>query len=453
VFTTLLIAIFLVELPFVLLSSILVSFGLQKAEIVTELLKSFNEWYKKVTTEKTQSMVFEKEGSLRKITTQIDPRPDALKSLNRELFSFKNTFEKNRLVFFLDPGNDPLVDSCINEQYNHILRHLENKSYKFICPPIFKEDDGKNLDELLDYYFPDFQLTTDEKQSLQASISSPAFFRDVLGLHEITGPCFVRTTGEQTESGVLYKVYHLPNSDKELLERSIDFYLFVIPAPPQYSRIQASVGNRDLDQDPNDPDYKFEVEAKDLSYSLQSEMEKELRLNKTKGAMRMLLFLLKQMKEYNIPADPTMGSFLSALQSDEEVKLSPIIITSSGKLVLSDYNVEIKLEPIHRAVYILFLQKTEGILFKDLPSYKNELMHIYSKISNRSSLSSMKKTIDELTNPYNNSMNEKCSRIRLAFLKVMDERVANHYLIGGNRNERKRIPLDRKLVIFEESVY
>ncbi|MFN5931314.1 MAG: hypothetical protein ACK42F_06950, partial [Sphingobacteriales bacterium] len=102
--------------------------------------------------------------------------------------------------------------------------------------------------------------------------------------------------------------------------------------------------------------------------------------------MRMMLFLLKQMKEYNVPADPQVKQFIENLHTDVSQKLSPIIISSSGKLILSDYNKEIKLEPIHRAVYIFFLLKQEGIMFKDLPAYKNEILHIYSKLSNRSSL-------------------------------------------------------------------
>jgi hypothetical protein len=92
-------------------------------------------------------------------------------------------------------------------------------------------------------------------------------------------------------------------------------------------------------------------------------------------------------------------------------------------------------------------------MFKDLPKYKNELFNIYSKISNRTSMQTIQKSVAELANPYSNSMSEKCSRIREAFMKCMDERLANHYCITGARNNPKRIELDRSLVEFEDAIY
>ena len=99
------------------------------------------------------------------------------------------------------------------------------------------------------------------------------------------------------------------------------------------------------------------------------------------------------------------------------------------------------------------LLKEEGIMFKNLPQYREELMSIYSKVSNRTSMDTIRRSIDDLVNPYSNSMSEKCSRIKEAFIKCMDDRVARYYYITGYRSEPKRIILDRKLVVFEDSVY
>lgn len=51
-----------------------------------------------------------------------------------------------------------------------------------------------------------------------------------------------------------------------------------------------------------------------------------------------------------------------------------------------------------------------------------------------------------LVDPLSNSLNEKCSRIREAFLREMDDSIACHYYITGDRATPKRIKLDRKLV-------
>ena len=144
---------------------------------------------------------------------------------------------------------------------------------------------------------------------------------------------------------------------------------------------------------------------------------------------------------------------MGAFSASEPVKLSPLIVTTSGKLILKDYDKEINLTPVHRAVYIFFLLNEEDIMFKDLPLYKDELFAIYSKLSNRTSQESMQQTIDEFSNPFSNAMSEKCSRIKLSFLKEVDERVARHYVIEGSRNTKKRIQLDRSLVQFEGDVF
>ena len=57
--------------------------------------------------------------------------------------------------------------------------------------------------------------------------------------------------------------------------------------------------------------------------------------------------------------------------------------------------------------------------------------------------------MNDVTNPIKNSINEKCARIREAFLTRFDERLAQHYIITGKRGEPKRIPLSQDIIIWE----
>ena len=43
-------------------------------------------------------------------------------------------------------------------------------------------------------------------------------------------------------------------------------------------------------------------------------------------------------------------------------------------------NMEIKMEPLVKSVYLLFLKHPEGIMFKCLPEYREELAQIYNRI-------------------------------------------------------------------------
>ena len=48
-------------------------------------------------------------------------------------------------------------------------------------------------------------------------------------------------------------------------------------------------------------------------------------------------------------------------------KLSRLVITKDYRFVLADYNhQEVELQPVHKAVYLLFLAHPEGIEFKQL---------------------------------------------------------------------------------------
>lgn len=135
---------------------------------------------------------------------------------------------------------------------------------------------------------------------------------------------------------------------------------------------------------------------------------------------------------------------------EEKQKLSRLVITKDYRIILPDYhNMEIKMEPINKAVYLLFLRHPEGIIFKHLPDYRNELAEIYQKIKPLGLNEKALKTIEDVTNPYLNSINEKCARIRGAFISQFDDQMAQHYYIFGFRSEPKKITLPRDLVIWE----
>ena len=133
-----------------------------------------------------------------------------------------------------------------------------------------------------------------------------------------------------------------------------------------------------------------------------------------------------------------------------QVKLSKLTITKDYAIILFDYdNKEVKMEPLVKAVYLLFLKHPEGIAFKQLPDYRQELIDIYNDLRplglNKRSLQS----IEDVTNPLLNSINEKCSRIRATFYAEVDASLADQYCIVGKSGEAKKIILPRDWVIYE----
>lgn len=132
---------------------------------------------------------------------------------------------------------------------------------------------------------------------------------------------------------------------------------------------------------------------------------------------------------------------------EEQPTLSRLVVDKDYRIFLPDYNnTEITMQPLPKAVFFLFLQHPEGIPFKQLDYYFPELLEIYKHVGNREIEENILHSIGDITDPTKNSINEKCSRIREAFLKHFDAAYAQYYYITGKRGEPKKITLPREFV-------
>lgn len=145
-------------------------------------------------------------------------------------------------------------------------------------------------------------------------------------------------------------------------------------------------------------------------------------------------------------------------------QLSRLLITKKFRFILMDHgNKEIELQPVHKAVYLLFLAHPEGIEFKRLSEYRDELLGYYMKTAMSMDKQKIEESVEHLINPLDNAINEKCSRIKNVFLSLMDEYSASYYIISSHaqknfpNSERiwfrrlKVITLPRELVVWEHN--
>lgn len=132
-----------------------------------------------------------------------------------------------------------------------------------------------------------------------------------------------------------------------------------------------------------------------------------------------------------------------------ERPLLVLIISKDCRIFLGDKQNEIHMEPLVKSVYLLFLKHPEGINFKDLSDHRQELTYIYNKVRPLGLTDRALQSIEDVTNPLLNSINEKCARIRRAFVSVLDKSIADYYIIKGPRGEAKMIALPRELVTWE----
>ena len=129
--------------------------------------------------------------------------------------------------------------------------------------------------------------------------------------------------------------------------------------------------------------------------------------------------------------------------------LPKLMISRNYRIYLGEERKEVHLEPLVKAVYLLFLRHPEGIVFKNLPDCREELAKIYNKVRPWGLTDRALKSLEDVTNPKLNSINEKCARIRKVFGALLDSRVAEQYYIKGVRGKAKKIALPRELVAWE----
>ena len=146
-------------------------------------------------------------------------------------------------------------------------------------------------------------------------------------------------------------------------------------------------------------------------------------------------------------------------------KLSRLLITKDYRFFLLDLgNREVELQPVHKAVYLLFLAHPEGIEFKRLGDYREELTRYYMATAKMMDKEKIIEGVGHLVNPLDNAINEKCSRIKKVFLEMMDEYMGSYYIISGHTQKHiagssriwyerlKVIKLPRELVINEAMI-
>lgn len=109
-------------------------------------------------------------------------------------------------------------------------------------------------------------------------------------------------------------------------------------------------------------------------------------------------------------------------------------------------NIIIEMEPLPKALYLLFLRHPEGIVLKKISDYRAELECIYRSVSRRRNPTVIHRLLDEITNPAGNMLHKNLSIIRAAFLKKMSPEAARLFVPVCNRGREHYVLLDASRV-------
>ena len=148
--------------------------------------------------------------------------------------------------------------------------------------------------------------------------------------------------------------------------------------------------------------------------------------------------------------DKIRNSLIFTLRSEILNKPSKLEITKYFNIFFTDLgNLELKLNPKEKTVYLFFLNHPEGILISHLQENEDELNSIYNNIYGQFETDlNNKRAITILVNPFDkDDINMVLSRINKKINNAVGDPLYDYYCIKGERGEKKWISIDREMVI------
>lgn len=355
---------------------------------------------------------------------------------------FAMTYYNNEVLIYIDPLNNEEVNNAIAENYYFIVNKFNQFNIPFVYLPKLLADDHFN--EVLKYnhpYLKDFNPHYSNK--LYHLISND------LNL-TLNGPTLIYLSNE----GEVTHQFDINSTD-------------LLTSRERLSSFAADIKNKITSFQNFEEDIRFRKTPNKKSLSINLSIERDydeiLKKETVDNLFGQKSFVFFEEEDFEIPRSlqdqieelreagylSHLIKYLEILQQTTQ-KLSKLKITEDYDIYLMDYEMkEVKMHPLSKALFILFLNHPKGIPFKELCDYRTELMDIYKNISQRENPRKAIKSIEKLTDPFDNSIHEKCSRIRAAFLSIVADEIAQNYYITGRKGEVKRILLNRELVIYD----
>jgi len=371
--------------------------------------------------------------------------------------------EEKQIIYIEDKYN-PRINQYIERHYEEIEKLFVDRGYNFVYIPVKLKNIQNENPNIIQYYRPsgsdDFKTKKDPvPQDIYDSLFSFLKYK-----RESLKPgfiCYQATIRDR----LVFSYFKLRFVSEDDFREQIEWYIQNIkpwvPVVAEHSDVNIPYSHKSVWTIEEEPEEEYRKGPPSICFSAYidlSLMPRSITVSTAAGiyaespkeADKVIAEIKDKiddtLKQYGIGIDEWILQIISKPQ-----KLSKLRVTEDYRILLTDYdNLEVHLTPLQKALYLFFLNHPEGIFFKDLSDYKEELKNIYKKLSYRDTIEKSINFIIDSTRY--NTVNENCSRIREAFINKLGGRLAENYCITGGRLTLKRIPLDRKLVRIEANI-
>ena len=336
-------------------------------------------------------------------------------------------------VIYIPSGSNKRIDEYVSYHFAELLRTYSYRDLEFCKLPLF-------LDGSLAYFAPHLTATERQVKSYKLYQYYCAISPDVpILLFSPTGESELAVADPTVYAVEIHAKWHqsLMNIFKNLAD-VIHYELATIHKPSPLT-----LDDLEFDESPISVCQEPEEHYGDIRFRIRDD-DKELLDAHSQLLVDEIMQRVTELRSRGVSTD-----FLHDIIDDDE-PLSRLRITKDYHIFLPDFeNLEIKMPPLLKAVFLLYLRHPEGIRLKALVDHHDELLRIYRSLQPIGSSARQEQSIRDLTDPLSNSINEKIAQIRKTFVSHFDASLACNYYITGKRGEAKRITLDASLVIWE----
>lgn len=372
----------------------------------------------------------------------VEPKPKVLKIRTWECDRPNIPFDFSTDYFvYIETGYHETMNNYIRQHIGEIRDEAAKRRFKFVYIPEIADMTKEELANT----FPTYADTlTDNAYDKLRHITTEQFTKALMktiGIRTTKCRCgFLRLIGRRYQRtinflvdtdvclGLGFEFADFYFQDKSLIETAMaDMYEFFLDKDNQglYStgpadKYSLSAGQRceELGDGPDQADAVFDEERQKMEM-IAEEIRTRIEVLKQGGYMELLMHTIGEDLVRQLSNTPKRSS-----------ELPRIKITDNLKIVMPELdNREVKMPALARALYIFFLRHEEGLEFKQLPNFENEIFAIYRLASNRTDETKLHATVAQLVNPTENKVNECASRIKEGFVKIMDDYQARNYYL------------------------
>lgn len=341
-------------------------------------------------------------------------------------------FLKDQYILFINNSAGAEAEAIIRQHYPYLKDVFESEGFRFIYLPEFL---ASLPIELLDYFFPGDNIRAID--DIQAAIQRYLNLDVVAGFIRCErGKLFLDEFG-----GTLFdeSFYDAIFEYAERIRQTADYY--------ENNRIRPRIINKKESFEITSPAEELFDES-GIRFSVCKEEKiktaEELDPEVTDAVHADLQEIIKKYKDFGVG----ISDLIDIL--NREWKPLPLRITRNKRIFVTGRNeVEVRMPQLQKALFFLFLKYPEGIRFKELRDYRDELLSIYLDISRQDDPEANERRIDSIFSR-DNRINEIISTLNKAFTEVLQPQVARFYCIEGPAGEAKKILLDRSLVTWEK---